>query len=132
VNYHTSVNAGKNIDFQLGGGIVAGLQGQFDSQFLSESYVFATPVLGGQVSLGMSELMGKTDASVFGTLTGPLGRTISGARSDSSTGFGDLYPVASIRWNQGLSNFMTYLTGDTPIGLYNSQDLVNIGIGHRA
>jgi hypothetical protein len=27
---------------------------------------------------------------------------------------------------------MTYLTGDIPVGLYNSQQLVNLGIGHGA
>jgi hypothetical protein len=132
INYFASASAGKNVDFQLGGGVVAGLNAHFDAQFFSETYVFATPVLGGQFSLGMSELVGRNDTSVSGTFTGPLGRMISGARSDSATGFGDLYPVAAIRWNQGLNNFMTYLTGDIPVGLYNSQNLANLGIGHGA
>lgn len=131
-NYFTSVSAGKDVDFQLGGGVVAGLESQFDAQFFSETYVFATPVLGGRASLAMTELVGKNDTSVFGTLTGPFGRTISGERSDSATGFGDLYPVAAIRWNQGVNNFMTYLTGDIPVGLYDLQNLANIGIGHGA
>ncbi len=131
-NYFASVGAGKNIDFQLGGGVVAGLNAHLSAEFFSETYVFATPVLGGQFSLGMSELIGRNDTSVSGTLTGPFGRVISGARSDSATGFGDLYPVAAIRWNQGLNNFMTYLTGDIPVGLYNSQNLANLGIGHGA
>jgi hypothetical protein len=36
--------------------------------------------------------------------------------SDTSTGFGDLYPQASLKWNFGVTNFMTYITGDIPVG----------------
>jgi hypothetical protein len=131
-NYYTSVSAGKNVDFVLGGGIEAGLNARADIQYFTATYVFATPVLGGQASLGMGSFFGNSDTSVFGTLTGPGGGTISGSRSQSSTGFGDLYPAGSLRWNQGVNNFMTYLTGDIPVGLYDSQNLANLGIGHGA
>ena len=77
-------------------------------------------------------LYADSSASIFGTLTGPDGGTISGSRSQSTTGFGDLYPVGQLRWNQGVNNFMTYLTGDIPVGVYSSQNLANIGIGHGA
>ena len=43
-----------------------------------------------------------------------------------------MYPLASLRWNQGVNNFMTYLTGDIPVGTYNSTRLANFGIGHGA
>ena len=35
---------------------------------------------------------------------GPLFRDRSGSFDSSVTGFGDLYPVASLRWNQGVHN----------------------------
>lgn len=132
LNYFASVSAGRNVDFEIGGRVVAGLDGKVDAQLLSATYVFATPVLGGQASLGMSGFYGDSSASIFGTLAGPGGAMISGSRSQSVTGFGDLYPVGAIRWNQGVSNFMTYLTGDIPVGLYSSQNLANLGIGHGA
>ena len=44
----------------------------------------------------------------------------------------DLYPIASLSWNKGNDNWMTYLTGDIPTGAYNPQRLSNIGIGHGA
>jgi hypothetical protein len=38
----------------------------------------------------------------------------------------------SLRWNAGVHNFMTYVTGDIPVGAYNPARLSNIGIGHGA
>jgi hypothetical protein len=52
--------------------------------------------------------------------------------SDSLTSVGDLYPMASLRWNAGVHNQMTYLTGDIPVGDYNPNRLYNLGIGHGA
>src|SRR5206468_2252182 len=52
--------------------------------------------------------------------------------SDTVTGFGDLYPRASLKWNVGANNFMTYITGDIPVGVYSSTSLANLGLGHGA
>jgi hypothetical protein len=131
-NYYDAVSSSKSVDFARGGGIQAGVNSRVDFQYLYPTYVFATPVLGGQASLGMGALAGPNTTSAFGTLTGPGGRTVSGSRSDSIFGIGDLYPTASLRWNQGNNNFMTYLTGDIPVGSYNSIRLANLGIGHSA
>jgi len=94
--------------------------------------VFATRVLGGQASVGMGALIGPNTTSAFGTVTGPGGLSLSGSRSDTEFGVGDLYPTGSLRWSQGVNNLMTYLTGDIPVGLYNAQNLANLGIGHGA
>lgn len=37
-----------------------------------------------------------------------------------------------MRWNAGVNNYMTYLTGDIPVGKYDSTDLANLGAGHGA
>ncbi len=131
-NEFVSAGANASANFERGGGVVAGLNSRVDYRYLAPSYVFATPVLGGQASVGVSGLVMKNTTSVDGTLTGPGGRTIAGSRSDSVAGVGDLYPAASLRWNLGVNNFMTYVTGDLPVGLYKSQQLANIGIGHGA
>jgi hypothetical protein len=47
-------------------------------------------------------------------------------------GFGDLYPMFSVRWNAGVNNYMTYITGDIPVGAYDPARLSNIGIGRGA
>ena len=103
-----------------------------DLQFMIPNYAFAAPVFGGQLNLSLMGFFGNNPVSVDGTLTGPGGRTLSGSRSESAFGAGDLYPNAAIKWNEGVNNFMTYLTGDIPVGLYNAQNLANLGIGHGA
>jgi hypothetical protein len=131
-NTYVSVNAKNGVDFVRGGGIQAGLASRADVQGFNPNYVFSTPVLGGQAAIGVTALYGNVPTTVFGTLTGPGGRSISGQRSDSVTGFGDLYPAASLRWNHGVNNFMTYATGDIPVGAYSANRLSNLGIGHGA
>src|SRR5258707_13988771 len=62
----------------------------------------------------------------------PNDGTRSDSFSDSVWGFGDLIPQAALRWNNGVHNYMTYITGDIPVGAYDSTRLSNIGIGHGA
>ena len=131
-NWYDSISAGKNVDFEVGGRVVAGLNTHLDLEYSTIVYAFPTPVLGGEANLSLSSIFANNDTSISGTLTGPLGNTISGSRSQSTTGFGDLYPVGQLRWNQGVNNYMTYLTGDIPVGDYSSQNIANIGIGHAA
>src|ERR1700704_1341134 len=84
-------------------------------------------------------IYGRTSTSLAGTLSGALATpfgTVPFLRSDnisdSVTGFGDLYPQFFLRWNAGVHNYMTYLTGDIPVGVYDSARLSNIGLGHGA
>ncbi len=146
VYYHTSVEAGgevaaarqatigkfnPNVNINLN----ASLNAHADLVFLSSTYVFATPVLGGQLAVGMTGLFGRNNVSIDGTLTvavGPLIITRSGSISDTVEGVGDLYPMATLRWNSGVHNAMVYLTGDIPVGSYDQRSLANLGIGHGA
>jgi hypothetical protein len=153
VDYHTSVSAGGNValarEFQIGqvpGNITAtarlnaSVNGTGDLGFVIPSYVFATPVLGGQASVslvGAYGVVGTTLAGqLSGTITGPGGGSIPFMRSDSISdttwGFGDLIPQFALRWNAGVNNYMTYITGDIPVGAYQSDRLSNLGLGHGA
>ena len=146
VYYHTSVDAGGEVAaarqatigrFQptVNVNLNANLNAHVDLVFLNGTYVFATPVLGGQFALGMTGLFGRNSTSIDGTLTASVGgltATRSGSIDDSRLGVGDLYPQASLRWNQGVNNYMVYVTGDIPVGTYDPTRLANFGIGHGA
>jgi hypothetical protein len=143
IYYHTSVAASGNVaaakEIQIGGfsptvnvSLNANLNSQGDLLFLAPTYTFATPVLGGQFAVSMTGIFGQANTSIAGTLTAASGATRMGAISDSLTGVGDLYPMMTLKWNHGVHNWMTYATGDIPVGDYDPRRLSNIGIGHGA
>ena len=88
-----------------------------------------TKILDGQPYVGLGWGPGYNRTSVDITLTQPA---LNVGRSDSITGGTDLYPFASLAWTKGNDNWMTYLTGDIPVGAYQSSRLANLGIGHGA
>jgi hypothetical protein len=113
----------------------ASLHARVPANFVNANYVFATPVLGGQLAMGMTGSFARPAVSLDGTLTASIGgftATRTGSISDERFAFGDLYPTMSLRWNQGVHNFMIYGTGDIPVGSYDSTRLANLGIGHGA
>ena len=149
--YHTSVSGGGGIglsrEFEIRnipGSVSAALSGSVHSTgdlgLLDPTYTFATPLFGGQATVGLMGIYGNVSTNVNGALAGsvtvpgfspvPFMRTDS--LSDSVSAFGDLYPQFLLRWNAGVNNYMTYITGDIPVGAYDSARLSNIGIGHGA
>jgi hypothetical protein len=146
IYYHTSVSAGGNVAFarqvtrgnfstNVSANLTANLDAKADLVIAAPSYVFATPVLGGQAAMVLLVPYGRSQASVDATLAaslGPFGFTRSGGIEDSVTGFGDLVPQFNVRWNQGVHNFMTYITGNLTTGRYDPTRLANLGIGHNA
>ena len=153
IYYHTSVSAGADVararEFTLGrvpanvtvnANLNLNVNATGNLGLVLPSYVFATPVLGGQASVSLLAAYGVVGTTLAGTLsgvaTGPLGNSVPFARSDTISdttwGFGDLAPMFQLKWNAGVNNFMTYVTGDIPVGAYQSTRLSNIGIGHGA
>ena len=146
--YHTTVSAGAEVAFarQVGpgrlnvnftGNVTGNLNADADLGIAIPQYVFAQPVLGGQAAVALLVPAGQTRASVNAALTGNLGLggpgfTVGSSRTDEVTGFADLVPQVSLRWNSGVHNWMTYATGDIPVGAYDSMRLANLGIGHGA
>ena len=111
------------------------LNTKFETVLLNPSYVFATPIFGGQLALGVLGFVGGNSTQLNGSLTlasGPFAIMRQGSISQTTTGVGDLYPQAIIRWNNGVNNWMVYGTGDIPVGDYSASNLANIGIGHGA
>jgi hypothetical protein len=148
--YNTNVSAGGGValakEFSIGNipanvtaHLNANVTATADIGALVTTYVFANPFLGGQAAISLMGLYGGMSTSLAGTLTGSIttpGGTFPFMRSDSltgtATGFGDLYPQFSVRWNRGVNNYMTYVMADVPVGEYHPSDLSNLGIGHGA
>lgn len=151
VYYHTSVSAGGDVararEIEIGrfpanltANLSANINANVDLGLVAGTYTFATPVLGGQASASLLATYGSNSSSLAGTLSGTL--AVPGVGSlpfsrfdsiDSSIiAFGDLIPQFALKWNAGVNNFMTYVTGDIPVGAYQSTRLANLGIGHWA
>lgn len=125
--YSGSASTGKLLP--RGNTVSAGVSSDVALLLAQLSYAPETKWLGGQASLGVGFGYGRnsTKADIS---TSALGTQLN--RTDTVNGFTDLYPVASIAWTQGVHNWMTYATGDIPVGAYDSKRLANIGIGHAA
>ena len=141
--YNTNVKAGGDValsrEFEIGnvplhfsGSASASVKADVPLDLGIVQYVFATPVLGGQLAAALLGGYGRNDTNITGTLniTSPIMKSISIDRTDIQWGSTDLLPFVSLRWNQGVNNWMIYGTGDIPVGAYQSTRLANIGIGH--
>jgi hypothetical protein len=147
--YYSQVSAGGNVAFakqvspgnitvNFNGNLNANVHGSAEPFYLAApGYTFATPVLGGQANITVGIPYGRIESNVDATIMGNLGLgfggfTVGRSLTETATGFGDILPMASLRWNFGVHNFMTYLTGNLTTGVYHSQSIANVGIGHNA
>ena len=104
-----------------------------DLGVLSPSYVFATPVLGGQFAINVLATYGRQQANLDATVTGalgPIGFATERSVSQSLNAFGDVFVQPTLRWNQDVHNYMIYGMTNIPVGAYSSARLVNLGLGH--
>jgi hypothetical protein len=116
--------------------INANISGTGNIGLFGPTYTFAEKLLGGQASLSIFGAFGANEAALNATIGGSVGgiplpnRTID--LQQTTEGFGDMVPLFTLRWNAGVNNYMVYMTGDIPVGLYSSSNLANMGIGHGA
>jgi hypothetical protein len=149
IYYDTHVRAGGDVAFArqvTRGNITANFTGNLSARLNADvalvigipSYTFAQPFLGGQAQIAMLVPWSpRARAGVDAILTGNLGLggpgfTISGGRTDEIDGFADIVPQFNVRWNNGVHNYMTYVTGNLTVGRYDPTRLINLGIGHNA
>jgi hypothetical protein len=147
--YYNQVSAGGDVAFARQvplGNISVNFNGNFNANLHASAepfylalpgYTFATKVFGAQANVFLAIPYGRIQTSVDATATANLGLggpgfTVGRSLTETVSGFGDLLPMATLRWNFGVNNFMTYLTGNLTTGVYHSQSIANIGIGHNA
>jgi len=147
--YYSQVSAGGNVAFakqvplgniniNFNGNLNANVHGSAEPLYLAApGYTFATPVLGGQFNITVAIPYGRIESSVDASITGNLGLggpgfSVGRSLTQAITGFGDLAPMASLRWNFGVHNFMTFIDGNLTIGRYDPTRIANLGLGHNA
>jgi|SRR5580704_10143433 hypothetical protein len=146
IEFYDNVRAGGDVALareveigQFKTALRADINGQLNSRLdlglLVPSYTFEQRFLGAQATVSMMTIVGSVDTTLQGTISGtlgPFGFSRFGSRTDNVLETGDLYPMFNLRWNAGVNNFMTYITGDLPAGDYDRTSLSNLGIGHYA
>ena len=146
IYYHTSVDAGGDVAFarqvsrgrittNFRGNLNANLNADADLGLAIPTYTFESPLFGARASVSLLVPFGRNKVGVDATLTGalgPIGFITGASRTDLDSGVGDLIPQFALRWNMGVHNWMTYITGDIPVGSYDPNRLANIGLGHGA
>jgi hypothetical protein len=146
IDYYDTVKAGGDValarDITIHGfktnlnvNINAKLDSRIDLGLFAPSYTFEQRFLGAQATLFVMAVVGNVHTTLQGIIAGtlgPFGFSKFGSITDDTTAQGDLIPMFTLRWNQGVNNFMTYVTGDLPVGQYEPTSLANTGIGHYA
>ena len=141
---HSDVSAGGNVaasrtigfanrTTNLTTNLNANVKATADTLAFGPTYVFSQPVLGGQFAIsGLAVYGGQhatVDANVVGAL-GPIGFATENSISQSLDAWGDLYLQPTLRWNNGVNNYLIYGMMNFPVGAYDPNRLVNFGLGH--
>ena len=129
---HLNEQAGAGKELQNNASIVTGLHAHADVVAIAPSYTFATPVLGGQAAVALIAVPGNIGVDINATLTGPRGNQFSGFASDNRNTWSDVFYQGTLKWNQGVNNYMVYVTGNIPSGTYDSHRLANLSLGYVA
>jgi len=127
--YAYSGSADKTKTFQRGQSINAGVSTRESLVLMQLGYVGEGKILGAQPYIGLGWGPGSNTTTASISTAHP---NIQMNRANTANGSTDIYPLASLTWNQGNSNYKTYITGDIPVGTYNRTSLASIGIGHAA
>lgn len=127
--YYYSGSAARSKQLGRGNVATAGLSTSVALIMAQPTYAPETKLWGGQLAFGLGFGWGNNSTDADLAISG-FATELN--RSDSVTGLTDLYPIASLAWNKGNDNWMTYVTGDIPTGDYDPNRLTNIGIGHGA
>ena len=127
IGYYYNGGAEASHSFQHGGTISAGINSQAGLLMIAPTFVPDVKILGGQLSLSLA-IGGGAERTTAQVSTTRLGTVLN--RVDEIWGITDLYPTASLSWGLGLNNLMVYVTGNNPVGAYDSERLSNLGLGH--
>jgi hypothetical protein len=110
-----------------------------DVSYATPGYTFDTSVLGGQLYVGATFGYAWIDNKVDSVVSRPVTRrkittdvTTETNVDDSGWGTVDINPLATLKWEFGVNNLMTYLTGNIPSGYFDPSSISTPGLGFWA
>lgn len=127
VTYRYSAQGSGSRPLGFGGNLKLGVDADYLGQFIVPSYTPDRTIWGARPSFSLAFIPAKNDVSA----NVAIGGTTSAA-AHSVSGISDIYPTAQLFWNEGVHNWMAYLTGNIPVGSYDANRLSNLGLGHGA
>lgn len=132
IYYHAEPEARSTGSFQFGGKLAGNLSAKADLAIVVPTYAFTDQLLGGQLAVSLGAAVGRSEGTAEVTLTGPNGGNADFQETDKVFGIGDLFPTATMRWNSGTNNYMTYLAAGVPVGDYEEGRIANLSTNHWA
>jgi hypothetical protein len=128
--YYYEGRAGADKQFEIGGNVVANVEGKAAADFMTVLWVPSTNVLGGVLGLGVALPIGSSSVAVSGSITGPLGNQFGVTRSDTTFVVADPIGTASLGWKSGNWRYQFGALVNFPIGQYTEGGLANLAF-HR-
>lgn len=128
VSYYYEGDIGAAVQLPLGNLLGAGLETTFFAQFIVPTWAPERTILGAQPALSLTIIPARSSSSATISLN-----NLAVRRSDSVTGFADLFPMAQLFWSDDSSHhWMAYVQAGIPVGSYDPNRLSNLGAGHGA
>ena len=124
---HYSGSAGVSKTVPVAGFITANLNTKSNAEALGAMYTLPCSVLEGRYSAGL--IAPYVFMNVTGTVTGPLGKTIT--RTDTTSGIGDITLIPFwLEWTNGDLRWGVQLDVYAPTGDYKAGQLANVGLNY--
>lgn len=128
VSYHYEGDIGAAVPLPLGNLLGAGLETTFVAQFIVPTWAPERKILGAQPAVSLTIVPARSRSSATISVN-----SLAVRKSDSVTGFADLFPMAQLFWANGSDHYwMAYAQAGIPVGSYDPNRISNLGAGHGA
>jgi len=122
--YYYAGSAPDSVSTGYGAAVAPGTRSRTSLVTFTPTYAPSTPLLGGQLALAVSLGVAGEWTQVAQGAADPYSQTV--------WGFTDVAPAATLGWQRGANAWAVYVTGNVPVGSYDSTRLSNVGLGRAA
>lgn len=130
-NYYYAGSA--DVDLNIGGlTLSGGIDADVYINMPTALWVAPEKVLGGNLALNLTGVVGWKDVEANATVSGPGGGTITGRIQNDDWHFGDPVLGAALGWQEGKWHWSVGTLLNVPIGYWKQGDITNIGFNRWA